>query len=125
DEDAEADPELARLRDEAGRLRAAAAAALRRLLGGEPARRQALQFLKLRDEAFFQLHRDALSGPEPGGAARAAGAARRALAEFPPLEDLPPAEAGPLLQARRGVWLVLAEATARGGDLRAALALVD
>jgi tetratricopeptide (TPR) repeat protein len=115
DRDARADPELARLRDEAGRLRAQASQVLRRLVSIEPARRQARRFLALRDEAFFELHRDLLASPDPTGPARAARAAHQALAAFPELEHLPPAEAHRLRDARREVWLVLTEARARAG----------
>jgi tetratricopeptide (TPR) repeat protein len=128
DEDAQADPELAALRDDAARLRATAAARLRRLAGVEPSREQARRFLSLRDEAFFELHRDALAGLDARTPIRAAAKARQALAAFPALDHLPPAEADRLRAARREVWLVQAEATARGAttpaQLHEALALL-
>jgi tetratricopeptide (TPR) repeat protein len=121
DEDAVADSELARLKQEAHTLAAGQAARVR-------ARNQADQFQRLRDEAFFELHRHVVAGPDPASAGRSEKAAREALMIFPDVACLDAERAHRLLLVRQEVLFILAEATARTGQpdaCREALAILD
>jgi tetratricopeptide (TPR) repeat protein len=128
DEDARADSDLARLRYEAVRLEQEANALGHRRIAGEQARVLARRFLKLRDDAFFELYRDVLPDLGTANPSRARVLARRALAAFRDTKCLPASEAGRLRRARREVLFLLAEATAQAGHPaapREALALLD
>jgi tetratricopeptide (TPR) repeat protein len=129
DREEELSGELRELRGEANELRLRARQRLYRLGGERKAQEQARTFLKRRDEAFFHLHREVVTGPELASPRASARAARQALASFPDLDCLDPEARPPLLQARRQVLFVLAEATARSApepeSLRQALGILD
>jgi tetratricopeptide (TPR) repeat protein len=128
DSDAQADLELARLRDEARRLERQAQALARRQADRERAQARARQFLALRDEAFFELYRDSVAEALVAHPALCRETARRALAMFPDVMVLPDDEARHLAQARHEVLFILAEATARAGTpshLMRSLALLE
>jgi tetratricopeptide (TPR) repeat protein len=127
-EDAADDGELARLRAEAIQLEQKALGLAARQAGAEHASAAKGRFLALRDEAFFELQRDVVTGLEPASPRRSRAAARQALAVFPDTGYLPAAEVPHLRGARQEVLFILAEATARTGsakDCREALALLD
>jgi tetratricopeptide (TPR) repeat protein len=124
DDDARQDDRLAGLRDEAGKLRRRIAVLLRRVAAQEAARDQARRFLALLDEAFFQFYRD-MTDAEPTGPRLSQEAARQALKVFPNLGCLGTDEAPRLQLARQEALLLLAETTARAGDRKAALVLLD
>jgi tetratricopeptide (TPR) repeat protein len=128
DEDALAHPALAELRAEARDLECRARELTTQQANQIRDRARAGQFLKLRDEAFFELYRDVMTGPVASRAARSRALARRALDVFPDTASLMLDEARRLQQARQEVLFLLAEGTARLGrpdDWREALALLD
>jgi serine/threonine protein kinase/tetratricopeptide (TPR) repeat protein len=127
------DEELTRLRQEAGRLRDEAAGLIRRAEDQARARRDFDTFFRLRDDAFFLLHRD-LVGNSDADPADSLRASHNALALFgwparlPDPEALPDYSRSEREQLRSGlaeVLLLLAEATARSGRPDEALRLLD
>ena len=119
---AAAEPALQDLKEEAGRR----LADVERRRGERAAAAKAdaayRQFFALRDEAFFQLYRDAFAGPDPASPAASREAARKALAlmgldqDRPGVPDLgvyDPARRERLTAGLYEVLLLLAEATAR------------
>ena len=127
-EAARADRALADLRDKAVRWEQRARSLLARQAGRERARHLARRCQTLRDEAFFELHRDLVAGPVASNASKSRELARKSLSSFPDPDCLPPDEAGCLRRARQELLFMLAEATARAGDRpawREALGLLD
>jgi tetratricopeptide (TPR) repeat protein/tRNA A-37 threonylcarbamoyl transferase component Bud32 len=115
DGDAAADPDLAGLRDEAGRL-------LADLERRGKARQDFKAVFRLRDQALFELYRDVFTGTDPSSPARSQEAARKALIPYGVLEgplkeddlaSLEPDERNLLRVGLYEVSLVLAEALAR------------
>jgi tetratricopeptide (TPR) repeat protein len=128
DEDVRGDPDLAKLRDEARRLERLTQSEAGQKARYERARAQEKRFFALRDEAFFELLRDVVTGLEAASPLRSREAALQALAQFPDMDCLPPPRKHRLDVARKEVLFILAEATARTGTPKAcreALALLD
>jgi tetratricopeptide (TPR) repeat protein len=128
DVDAHANAALARLRDEARALEQRACELDSSEADRVRARERAQRFLRLRDEAFFEVYRDGLAGLSTSRAPRSREWARYALTNFPDMASLPTDEARELHRAREEVLFLLAEGTARAWEpeaWREALALLD
>ncbi len=125
DDEALADPALAALKEDAAGRLAETERLLKGLDAADRARETARAFVVLRDDAFFQLHRDLVAGVDAASPEASAAAARKALALFgldgvfsqdaaaPTLDAHDPAERERLVAGLYEVLLILAEATAK------------
>lgn len=127
--DAGDDEHLTALREEGRRLLSESNAEARRLVGAGAALAQLRRQETLRDEAFFQLHRNLLGGHDAGHPLASLTAGREAMKIVVDTECLVGAERATALAVRHEVLLLVAEAIVRidasPGQLREALALVE